>query len=52
MNRAISEYQDLGGDYFDRQNALAYRTKLVHKLEALGLKVSNEPATTLSDASV
>jgi transposase len=39
-------YQELGGDYFDRQNVTAYRSKLVRKLEALGLKVTLEPAAT------
>lgn len=43
-------YQELGGDYFDRRNANQYRTKLVHKLEALGLKVTLEPSTTLSES--
>lgn len=42
--------QELGGDYFDRQNAHHYQNKLVHKLEALGLKVTLEPAATLSEA--
>lgn len=45
-----ASYQELGGDYFDRQNARHYQNKLVHKLEALGLKVTLEPATTLSEA--
>jgi len=39
-----ASYQELGGDYFDRQNVTAYRSKLVRKLEALGLKVTLEPA--------
>lgn len=41
-----ASYQELGGDYFDRQNVTAYRAKLVRKLEALGLKVTLEPAAT------
>jgi hypothetical protein len=41
-----ASYQELGGDYSDRQNAQYYQSKLVHKLEALGLKVTLEPATT------
>jgi transposase len=45
-----ASYEELGGDYFDRQNARHYQNKLVHKLEALGLKVTLEPATTLSEA--
>lgn len=47
-----ASYQELGGDYFDRQNAHHYQNKLVHKLEALGLKVTLEPGTTLSEAPV
>lgn len=41
-------YQELGGDYFDRRNEDVYRKKLIRKLEALGLKVTVETATTLS----
>ncbi len=39
-NRA--SYQELGGDYFDRQNVVQQRARLVRKLEALGLKVTVE----------
>ena len=35
-------YQELGGEYFDRQNVQAQRTRLIHKLEALGLRVTVE----------
>jgi transposase len=35
-------YQDLGGDYFDRQNVEQRRARLINKLEALGLKVTVE----------
>jgi hypothetical protein len=45
-------YQELGGDYFDRRNADQYRAKLVHKLEALGLKVTLESSQTLSESPV
>ena len=41
-----ASYQELGGDCFDRRNADVYRVKLIGKLEALGLKVAVEPATT------
>ena len=41
-----ASYQELGGNYFDRQNVTAYRSKLVRKLEAIGLKVTLEPAAT------
>jgi transposase len=46
-----ASYQELGGDYFDRCDAQAYRLKLIRKLEALGLKVAVEPATSISEAS-
>lgn len=35
-------YQELGGDYFDRQNVQAQRSRLIRKLESLGLKVTVE----------
>jgi len=35
-------YADLGGDYFDRLNVEAQRTRLIRKLEALGVKVTVE----------
>jgi transposase len=35
-------YEELGGDYFDRQNVQAQRTRLIRKLESLGLKVTVE----------
>lgn len=45
-NRA--SYQELGGDYFDRQNIESQRARYISKLQALGLKVSVEP---LSEAA-
>jgi transposase len=39
-NRA--SYQELGGDYFDRQHVEVQRGRLIHKLETLGLKVTVE----------
>lgn len=47
-----ASYEELGGDYFDRRNADAYRNKLIHRLEALGLKVTVEPVPSLSVAAV
>jgi hypothetical protein len=35
-------YRDLGGDYFERQNVELQRSRLINKLEALGLKVTVE----------
>jgi transposase len=46
-----ASYQELGSDYFDRCNAQAYRLKLIRKLEALGLNVTVEPTTSVSEAS-
>ena len=46
-----ASYQELGSDYFARCDAQAYRLKLIRKLEALGLKVAVEPATSISEAS-
>jgi transposase len=38
-------YTDLGGDYFDkRRNSTAYQRRLVAQLEAMGHKVTLEPA--------
>lgn len=37
-----ASYQELGGDYFDRQNLESQRSKLIRKLESLGLKVTVE----------
>src|SRR5436190_3653 len=34
-----SSYQELGGDYFDRQNVERQRGIFIRKLEALGVKV-------------
>ena len=36
-------YQELGGDYFDRQNVEKQKVRLIRKLESLGLKVTVEP---------
>jgi transposase len=41
-NRA--SYNELGGDYFDRQNVDLQRARYIRKLESLGLKVSVEMA--------
>jgi transposase len=46
-----ASYQELGSDDFDRCDVQAYRRKLIRKLEALGLKVAVEPATSISEAS-
>lgn len=35
-------YQELGGDYFDKQNVETQRKRLIHRLEATGLKVTVE----------
>jgi len=38
-------YEEMGGDYFDRRHADKQRQRLVHQLEALGLKVTIEELT-------
>lgn len=43
--------QELGSDDVDRCEVQAYRRKLIRTLEALGLKVAVEPATSNSEAS-
>jgi transposase len=48
-NRA--SYQELGSEYFERCDAQAYRLKLIRKLEGLGLKVTVEPTTSVSEAA-
>ena len=37
-------YQELGGNYFEHQNEEAQKSRLIRKLEALGLKVTVEKA--------
>ena len=37
-----ASYQELGGDYFDKQNAEKQRARLIRKLESLGVKVTVE----------
>lgn len=37
-----ASYTELGGDYFDRRNVEVQRTRLIRKLEALGVKVTVE----------
>lgn len=37
-----AEYQDLGGDYFERLNVEGQQSRLIKKLEALGMKVTVE----------
>jgi len=41
-----ASYQDLGGDYFDRQSTEALRASLIRRLQALGLKVTVEEIAT------
>jgi transposase len=41
LARQVS-YQELGGDYFDKQNAERQRKRLIRRLEAMGLKVRVE----------
>jgi hypothetical protein len=43
--------QELGRDDVDRCDAHAYRLKRMHKLEALGLNITVEPTTNVSETS-
>ena len=36
-------YQELGGDYFERQNVERQKVRLIRKLESFGLRVTVEP---------
>lgn len=40
-----ASYNELGGDYFDRQNVEIQRARYIKKLETLGLKVTVEVAS-------
>ena len=40
-----SEYQELGGNYFDRLHADGLKRHLVKRLESLGLTVTLQPRT-------
>jgi len=40
-----TSYEELGGDYFDRQQASKQRERLIRQLESLGLKVMVEEVT-------
>ena len=37
-----TQYQDLGGDYFERRTGDKQRKQLIRQLEALGVKVTVE----------
>jgi transposase len=37
-----TSYEELGGDYFDRRNVERQRTRLIRRLESLGLRVTVE----------
>ena len=43
--KSQASYNELGGDYFDRQNVESQRARYIKRLEALGLKVSVEEAS-------
>ena len=48
MLKKQMDYQDLGGDYFDRQNPLRLTKYLVRRLEKLGHEVTLNPAPTFA----
>lgn len=39
-----TNYQDLGGEYFDERDRQAVEQRLIHRLEGLGYKVTLQPA--------
>jgi hypothetical protein len=41
-----SAYQDLGGQYFDQRDRELLQRRLIKRLEALGNRVTLEPAAT------
>ncbi|MDT5271369.1 MAG: hypothetical protein QOH49_3555 [Acidobacteriota bacterium] len=43
MMQRRAGYEELGGDYFDRQSTERLRRRLIRRLERLGLKVVVEP---------
>ncbi len=43
MLRDGTEYQDLGGKYYDLHDNQVVQARLIRRLEGLGLKVSVEP---------
>jgi transposase len=43
MQRTGTDYTDLGGDYFERRDKDRITSRLVRRLESLGLKVTLEP---------
>jgi transposase len=45
--RAGAEYQELGGDFFDRLNPLRTRNRLIRRLQRLGLAVTLTPRPDL-----
>ncbi len=48
MLRDGTEYQDLGGDYFDKRNKDQLQQRLVKRLEGLGLQVSLQSAAAVT----
>ena len=44
VRRDGEDYHDLGGNYFDERDRRAVERRLVRRLEALGHKVTLEPA--------
>jgi transposase len=43
MMKRRADYEELGGDYFDRQHTEHLQRRLIRRLERLGLKVVVEP---------
>jgi len=48
MLRKGEDYQERGGNYFDRQNRSRVATRLVSRLTSLGYHISLQPAPTVA----
>jgi len=46
MLNSGAAHHELGGDYFDKHNTLRTTRRLVKRLEALGYRITLEPAST------
>jgi transposase len=48
LQKNCCHYQDLGGDYFDRLDAVGLKRYLVRRLESLGHKVLLQPQDAIA----
>jgi transposase len=50
--RDMTDYREMGGDYFDRLNPVRTRDRLVRRLQRLGLEVSLRPRIDLPEPPI